>query len=377
MPTIESPIDRRTHRDPSRTTAGFARAALLVAIVLVNLTALMVALLGGAPAAHAASPSLHIMVPKPTSNMASGPVGANVSISGVGDPSRTYKIGYAAALTPSPPSPSLDACSQGFQDLQPAHSVTTQKDGSFSDTFVWPSSAGASGSSYYVCAQESPIVVGSLNPSIQSSELFKVLASDAPSITINVASSSTNATPVPTPTDGGYYAGSRIEITGTNFLPSGTALRAYVTVNPSFSASDAHAYRPLLQDNGSATFSSDNSGSFDKIVTLPQSPQGVGVYLHVVSTDNTSTFPPALDAKQQINLDKALPTPTPSPTPNTTVTISPSTTASHGSNGQPPTRTPDPANVLAVIGLSGLSVILFVIGIILMTSASTMVERRQ
>jgi len=364
MPTIESPIGRRTRRDRSRRAAGLARAALLVVIVLLNLSALMVSFLSGAPAAHAASPSLHIKVPNPSGGIASGPVGANVSVSGTGDANHKYNFGYAAALSPAP---TLDACSQGVKDLQ--SSVTAQKDGTFSASFVWPSSAGTRGSSYYICAQDQAIVGPSLGGAIQSSEVFKVLASEAPNISLDVAPSS-NATPVPTPTDGGYYAGSRIQITGTNFWPGGVTLRAFVTASQTFSASDAQAYRPLAQDNNNTAFRSDNNGSFVIDVTLPQSPQGV-VYLHVVSTDYTSTFPPALDANQQITLAKAQLTPTPSsPTPNTTVTASPPTTPGHDGGGQP--QTPDPANVLAVIGLSGLSVILFVVGIILMTSASTM-----
>jgi hypothetical protein len=358
MPTIDPTIDNQANPDPSHATARFARAALLVVVALVNLTALMLALLGATPAAYAASPSLHIVVPKPAGTSASGPVGANVSVSGTGDASHSYRLGYAAQGA---------TCASGFQALS-LSPVTAKTDGSFSATFPWPSSANASGSSYYVCAQDQALLGDVVTPPIQSTELFKVVATQPPNIALDVASSS-NATPVPTPTDGGYFAGSRIEITGTGFLPKSATLQAFVTTSSSFAASDALIYKPLPQDNSGITFSADSNGSFVKIVTLPQFPTGT-VYLHVVSTDYTTTFPPSLDAEQQITLDRALPTPTPaSPTPITTVAPTP-TIPGHGSGGQ--SQPPDASNVLAVIGLSGLSIILFVVGIVLMTSASAL-----
>jgi hypothetical protein len=361
MPTIDATIDQPPNRASKRTAAGFGRAAALIAIVLLNLTALM-GTLGASPASAADGVSLHIAVPAPAGGVASGPVGANVSVSGVGVAHHTYQLGYATK----------EAGCGGANAFQPlsTSTVTPQKDGTFSANFEWPSSAGTRNASYYVCAQDQGALANPLVAPIQSAETFKVLATSAPSIAVDAAPSP-NATPIPTTTDGSYYANSRIEITGTNFLPRSATLQAYVTTSASFSPADAQNYKPLAQDSGSASFNADSNGSFVKIVTLPLFPQGA-VYLHVVSTDFTSSFPPALDADQQITLGRALPTATPSsPTPSPSVAATASTTAGTGPGGNQ-SQPVDPANVLAVVGLSGLSIILFIVGIILMTSASAM-----
>lgn len=361
MPTSRPPQHGTSHR----AVADTARTALLVALLLANVVALLVALVGTAPTAHAArsaSQSLDIVVPKPANGTASGPVGASISVSGVGTPNQTYQLGYA---------PKSAACSSGMQNL--SATATAGSDGTFSATFTWPASGTTRGANYYICAQDQAPLPSPLTPTIQSAEVFKPLTGDGetPNIVIQAITppGPADVTPAPTPPDGSYYAASQVSIAGSNFLPGHSTLSAYVTVGSTFAASDPNTYRPLPVQGGGTTFTSQNNGVFQVVVTLPLQPRGQ-VYLHVVSTDSTKAFPPAMDANQQITLLPPQPTPTPA-TPTVSTTPSPSTTVGTTPGGTD-TSTPNPSNVLAVIGLSGLSIILFVVGIILMTSAGAM-----
>jgi hypothetical protein len=358
MSTSYPPSSGTSHR----TVADGARTALLVALLLANISALLVVFVATAPTAHAASPSLDIVVPRPASGVASGPVGANISISGSGTGSHAYQIGYATKAA---------TCSPNIQPLSGV-TATAGTDGAFSATFTWPTSGTTRGTSYYICAQDLAPLASALTPAIQSSQVYKVLTGDneTPSIALQ-AIPPVGATPPPTPPDGSYYAQSPVTISGSNFVPGHSTLAAYVTPGQTFAPSDT-SFPQLAVQGGGTTFTSQTNGVFVVTVTLPLSPRGQ-VYLHVVSTDSTKAFPPALDASQQINL---LPPQAATPTPPTvSTTPSPSTTAGQGSGGGGGNGSaPNPSNVLAVIGLSGLSIILFVIGIILMTSASAMIS---
>ncbi|HEX6817046.1 MAG TPA: hypothetical protein VF120_01620 [Ktedonobacterales bacterium] len=340
------------------------RVLSLTATLLLSLLVALAGAVTAAPvAAHpsAGGQSLTIVVPKPSDGVVSGPVGTNVSIKGTGAPNSSYQLGYALKS---------DQCLSGFQQLQ-ASPVTTKSDGTFSATFAWPSSGTDNGSSYYVCAQNTGGLPLPVAPTLQSNVTFKVLAQDAPNIALDVAASSGTPNPSQTPPpSGSYYAGSSVQITGANFLPGGTNLQAYVTTSQDFSASDTQTYQPLVLSNGGTTFSSHSNGAFSVTATMPPSPRGA-VFLHVVSTDAADSFPPSLIATQAVTVLNPQPTPTPpTPSPSTTTTTTASATpkGSTGTTG----NTPDPGNVLAVIGLSGLSIILFIVGIILMTSASAM-----
>lgn len=369
MRTKEVGASRR--RDTTRGGREHASSRILLgATLLVSLLIVMAGLAVTAPTAHAADSTLHIVVPNPSGNVASGPVGANVSIRGTAQPNHSYQLSLA----------SKDAqCSGSAQQQQQISTVTAGSDGSFSATFDWPSSGTSSGSSYYVCATDTQSLQGTLTGPLQSAEVYKVLAQDAPNIAIDVAPPT--GTPVATvtpPPSGSFYATSRVQLTGANFVPGGSTLQAYVTTSQNFSVGDTKTYHPLLLDNGNASFTSRSNGAFSVVVTLPQSPRG-DVFLHVVSTDSSGSFPPALDADQSITVLNPQPTPTPpTPSPSASVGVTPSTTPHSGGTvpgGQ--TNTPDPGNVLAVIGLSGLSIILFIVGIILMTSASAMARTQR
>lgn len=307
--------------------------------------------------------TLDIVVPKPSNGVASGPAGANVSITGTGAQSQTYQLGYALKS---------DGCANGFQQLQTSP-ITTKSDGAFSATFAWPNSGTNTGSSYFVCAQNTNSALPpAIAPPLQSGAVFKVLGQDAPDVVVDVAVPSGTPNPSQTPPpSGSYYAGSLVQLTGVNFLPGGTNLQAYVTTSQDFSAGDIQTYQPLVLSNGNSTFSPRSNGGFSVTATMPLSPRGA-VFIHVVSTDASGSFPPSLVATQAITVLNPQPTPTPpTPSPNTTTTTTPAGTRTTGTTGTTG-NTPDPGNVLAVIGLSGLSIILFIIGIILMTSASAM-----
>jgi hypothetical protein len=354
--------DRVTRPGRHRAGASRRRRGLLVAVALLNLAALGVALGGPAPTAQA-DPlgKLDILVPKPANNAAEGPVGANVSIKGTGAANHTYQLGYATQG---------DQCASGMQQISDL-TVKAKGDGTFSTTFLWPAGASSVGTSYYVCAQDSSLPVAQpVNPPIQSSEVFKVDAAAPPSIRIQTPPPASSATPVPTPTDGGYYANSTVLISGSNFVPGGAQLEAFVTVTQDITPADVQGAH-LLQ--ATQTIKADGNGDFEVLVTLPSQPQG-DVFLHVVSSDGTQNLLPALVATQPIHISRALPTPTPSPSP--TIQPSPSGTAGSGT-GTGTRRPPDPSGVLAVVGLSGLSIILFIVGIILMTSASAMPRNAQ
>jgi hypothetical protein len=357
-------------RDGGRERRGpLARGGLMAALLLLNLTALSALFIAGVPttSAAAASPlgSISIKVPRVSSGVAQGPVGANVSVEGTGIADHTYQLGYATTDS---------NCATGIS-LIPGTTIKASSAGAFSKTFSWPASAGGRGTSYYVCAQDTAPIVPP-TPSIQSTDLFKVSATDAPSIDVSAAPVTSTAPaggPVPTPPDGHFFAGSRVQIVGTNFLPANTQLEAYYTLSGAFSPADPQNFRPLTTDAGGTTFTSQNNGGVAVTVTLPNAPIGQ-VYLHVVSKDYVAgKYPPSMVATQQIQVDRA-PTPTP-PTASPSVQITPSVTAGGGNGGG--SNSPDPARVLAVVGLTGLSIILFIVGIILMTSASAMAGQRR
>jgi hypothetical protein len=345
--------------------ARIGHALLMALLVLLTLAALCLALDVTPAAAHpAASPALHILLPRPASGnpaLAEGPVGANVSVKGAGlASSHTYALGYARQG---------DGCIPNAVNSISGASATADGNGTFTTTFAWPTDASNIGATYYICATDQAAVV---SLPLQSSELFKVDAASAPTFTIDPNPvTDPNATPVPTVSPTGFSGGTKVRLTGQNFLPGHTTLLVYVTLSQQFSPQDFQPGRALQTADGSPILS-QSDGTFSAVVVLP-----IGfssdVYVHVVSNDGTSNLVPSLVATQQTHIGPAI-TPTPGgPTPTTQPQPSVTTTPGNGGGGG---KTPDAANVLAVIGLSGLSIILFIVGIILMTSASAMPRGR-
>src|SRR5215468_5594686 len=80
----------------ARGVAGFAHIARVSALLMLSLLALAATALQFAPVAHAETFSLAILVPKPQSNIAEGPVGTNVTLSAQGATAGDdYQLSYA------------------------------------------------------------------------------------------------------------------------------------------------------------------------------------------------------------------------------------------------------------------------------------------
>jgi hypothetical protein len=317
--------------------ARLARIGVLLTLSLFVAGAMTV---GFAPGAHADSVSLSILVPKPQSNTAEGPVGTNVTISGQGATAGDdYQLSYA---------PNKIGCPVGG----PLGTAKADANGKFTTTISWPDAASAVGATYVICYKDKS-QVGASQPSDQS---FKVDAASPPSITLAPGS------PAPT----GYYAGGPVQISGKNYYSNHTQLLAFYTLNQDFAPSDLQPGSALKQPGAGAGFTADANGGFTVTVTLPSITGNF--FLHVVSNDGSSgggKYLPALIATQPITIGQA---PTPSPTVGPTVTP---TTAGV-------TPTPDTgggggsvnaAGVLGVLSLGGLSILLFILGVYLLTSA--------
>jgi hypothetical protein len=305
-----------------------------------------------APTAEATSSgTLTIVVPNPnTSNVAEGPVGANVTISGSNlVASDTYLLGYATQAA---------GCSSGFTAFT-GLSVQTDTNGNFADTFAWPSSLSIVGTIYYICAQDAS------SNQAQSSATFTVAAAQAPAISLQAVAGAPPGPGTPSVPTNGYYPGSTVEIDGTNFLPNTVQLLVYLTSTPILSASDLQGATQLQPVNGqNITAAAD--GTVKVTVQIPYS-QGAGAFtLSLVSADSQANALPSLLASASLNVATA-PTPTATPLPSPTAT--PKTTVIT----PPPASTgPGAAKTIALVGLGGLSLALFILGVVLLASAAAL-----
>jgi hypothetical protein len=307
------------------------------------------------------TPAVSILYPVPASGTATGPVGANVTISGTGlTQADKYDLGFATKDT---------GCAAGFT-LIDASGLSPDATGTLTDTFVWPQAANSPGTSYLVCLQDA---THSDVPIAASQQVYLVANASAPSIKLqHPPSSATPASGQPTPqalNSSTYYPGSQIRIIGSNFVPGGQALGVYL--NPE--SGGVPKTRPdlvtgLAQVDGSLTPGTD--GSFTADVSLPDPSQagpgtGPGSYeLCVVSGDGDNSHPPSLEACKKVSI-QAAPTPTPTPTATVQPTHTPGSSGSGGGGGSSP-------NLGVAIGLGGLSVVLFFAGVILLASAAAM-----
>jgi hypothetical protein len=287
-------------------------------------------------------------------------VGANLAINVTGAAgSQQYNLGYAPQAK--------DCTAPNFTAFSGAPSFTTDHSGSYTGIFTWPADSGTG--SFFLCAQNAT----QASDTLQSATVYTVDSTSAPSITLAHAPTPTptagrvETTPkVPAPTatlepDGYYTVNDNVVISGANFFPSGSALEVW------FSDSQGSLGRPLNLANGDATFNSDTSGAFQKTVTLPAFLTGQ-VYLHVTTTDATSSQTPTLRAdgpKISVNL---APTPTPTPIATVTPTPKPRTTTTPGGGSDAGIG----GNVLGIAGLGTFSVLLLIIGTILLVSAGAM-----
>jgi hypothetical protein len=331
------------------------RAPRPVVPILAAIALAIAALMGSGPQVAHAGNSATLTIVRP----GEGPVGARIFINVQGAASsQQYNLGYAQQTTGCAPTPTLFTNGLSF---------TTDHNGNDTGSFIWPPDSATG--SFYLCAQ-SPTQPSDV---IQSATVYKVDSASAPAISLARAAAptptpggaeSTPTTPVPTATpepDGVYTVGEGVVISGSSFMPGGSALAVSISGDQN-SLGDT---LPLA--NGDSTFNSDTSGAFQVTVTLPGYRTGQA-YLHVTTTDGP---PPTLRADSQaITVN-----PAPSPTPTPTVTPSPtpsakSTPCSSGSscgsgNGDVP-------RIVGIAGLGSLSVLLLMVGTILLVSAGTM-----
>jgi hypothetical protein len=311
--------------------ASAVQKALIGTVVVLG--ALALAALGArhAPHALADSPPLQIVVPAPNSSgVALGPVGTNVSVTVQipTAPGDSYQIGWA---------PQSGSCTDKFNATSLAP-IASDGSGNLSATFAWPNNAKTIGAAFDVTNPG--------NGYFQSAQIFQVAASSKPSITVSGQSSTGTK---------GIFAGGTLQINGDQFLPGGTKLYVFLNGNQGFAPSDLQPDHALPTTDGS-DITSANDGGFSESVKVPADANG-SMFLHVVSSDGTQDFPPALVATKQITIAQA-PTPTPNPTP--TITPNPANNQS-GTNGSMP----------AIIGLGVLSVVLFIVGVILIATVAS------
>ena len=191
---------------------------------------------------------------------------------------------------------------------------------------------------------------------------FKVDAGSPPSITLAPP-------PSPTPNTGNpptYPAGGPIQISGKNYFSNHTQLLAFVTLNQNFAPGDLQSGNALKRvDTNNTGFTADANGSFTVTVNLPAFTGSF--FLHVVSNDGSSSggkYLPALIATQPITIGQAAtPTPTVGPTVTPTVGVTP-TPGNGGGSG----NSVSAADLVGVLSLGGLSVLLFILGVYLLTS---------
>jgi hypothetical protein len=312
-------------------------------------------LMAGLPSvrtAHAdpSTGSMHVVVPTPSSDgkTVQGPVHTNVSVSASqATAGATYSLGWATTTA---------GCATGFTAFTAGTNlVVADAGGNFSATFVWPDAAGNPGALYFICASDTA------NPTtnvITADQVFQVLGSTAPQITLAQAPS---ATATATATGKTFYAGGPVQVRGKSFLPVGTTVDIFVTSSATFSPGDFQPGNALKTLDNSQIIS-DSQGQFTANVLLPDIFTGQ-LFLYAVSTDavpnGPPTFPPSLVASRTIQISAPLPTPTaqPSPTPD-------KHTGQTGGNSDQTMR------IVAIAALGGLSLVLFIIGGILIASAA-------
>lgn len=325
----------------------------------IALLALLGLWLGGtavtAPRAYAddKKPSLHIVMPIPAGNGSTveGPVGTNVSVRGEGlTANAQYQIGYARADI---------GCQVGMRGFDGVSPAPAQQDGTLTATVTWPDSLNSIGSTYVICAQNAS---QSSEPVVQSDEPFRVDAADHAQLTLKAVTTSATGTATATPQpDGTFYLGQQVAITGKNFLPAGSKLVAYLLTEQATSASDLLPSKatPLA---ASAAITSQNDGGVTATVTLPDNIPTGAYLIYLVSDNGTQTLLPALVASQPITITQA-------PAPQPTATVAPRPTAT-GPGTTKTTSSDQPIG--AIVGLGGLSVVLFIVGVALLASAAAM-----
>jgi hypothetical protein len=285
--------------------------------------------LGIAPSrAHAQANSATLSITRPSS----GPVGAHIVGSAKSfSAGHTYSLGYTT--------PALGACTVNFTAIPDAATFTVKSDGTATFTFIWPATDTGI---YSICARDT-----NDNPlsTSQSTNHFEVLGTTPPAIQVAPAPGANGTPPA---SDGTYYPGSQVQVTGTDFLPGGTTVGIFY--------SGVQSELGTLLTTG---INADTNGGFTATVKLPDFRTGT-LYLHAATLDSSSSgLPPSLEADAQITVS---PQPTATPTATATAVVSP-TSASNGNTGNPGNSAEgDGPRVAGIVGLSSLSVLLLALG---------------
>jgi hypothetical protein len=288
--------------------------------------------------------SLSIQIPVPGNDgVAQGPVGTNLTITGSGlTDQHTYQLGFA---------PQSVQCGNGVPTF--SNATVTPSAGAFTSTVKWPASAANVGGEYYICALDT---TDTTQPPVQSADLFRVVAAAAPTFTLQDASSSK-------PTAGPPYNlhfGTQVIVSGHNFAPGGLTLVAYLSQRAITSGNDLDSAQALSTAN-STPITTQDSGDITATIQLPApgptNPNGD--YLYLVSNDRQGSSLPSLMAFARVRLTQQ-PTPTPSPSPSATPKVTPTP--------PPPTHQGLSAGrIVAIVGLSLLSVVLLIVGVLVLT----------
>lgn len=301
------------------------RAARVPAIVLLAAGVFALALLlqatqtpadapWAAPVAHAAGnadPGATLTLVSPSSGQ--GPVGAHLTVSGSGWTSGSVAVGAAQSAA---------NCATG-PTWMTTFKVETPSGGSFSDSFIWPSSL--SSGVYYLCAAPAnagaPTAAGGV-----AGQTYTVKASSPPALILSTSS---------------VQVGQPVTINGSNFV-------GVSSVNLSYGNTGA-GMTPIQ------TVSPDGNGNF-AVQFQPNGTVTGNVTIAAASSPDQGAQQPALSTTASL-LVTAAPTATPTPSPSPSPSPSPEPTSTTAIVASPPTTHTD-------TGGNGL-IVLLIVGIVL------------
>lgn len=328
-------------------TARVAAARWLVLGVALALLAALAAV-GGSPSLASArprdTPSISIQIPIPNNGVAQGPVGANLTLSGSGfTDGHTYQLGYT---------PQGQSCGTNSSAVPTfAKGTVTSANGAFSATVQWPAGAANVNGKYAICALDT---TDTTQPPVQSSDLFQVVAASAPSFILQNPSTSA-------PLQGPPYAvqvGSQVTISGQNFAPGGLTLQVFLARHQIKTLSDLNNATQLNTTNTTA-ISTQATGDVTATIQMPASVTSGTYYLYLISADTQGLGLPSLMAFVQVTIVPQ-PTATPQPSPTATPKAKATPTTGNTSGGT------SAGKVLGVVGLSLLSLLLLIAGVLLL-----------
>src|SRR5260370_5559149 len=110
----------------------------------------------------------------------------------------------------------VQACASGEQDLTPPLTKQAGADGTLPLPFAWPRYLQNIGAVYFLCLKDT---TNTTNPIVQSAQQFRVVAAQAPQITLTPGPGPDGSTPTAGATT--FVIGGQAMLTGQNFLPGG------------------------------------------------------------------------------------------------------------------------------------------------------------